>query len=296
MNLPATVTIIEVGLRDGLQNEQIIPTVEQKIDIIHGLVRAGIREFQVTSFVHPKQVPQMADADQLFKQLPLLPNITYSGLVLNMKGLERAYQAGVQKVDIGMSVSNTHSLKNTGKSVSDKQPEILEMIRVAKSWGMKVRAGLQCVFGCVYEGQIAQAPIMKMVEAYLNVGVDELSLADSTGMGNPLSIEAILNAVQNTTADLPLVLHLHDTYGLGIANMVVALQMGITRFDSAFGGLGGCPFIDGAKGNIATEDVVYTLNAMNIETGIDLQTLSSFTRQLEKSLHLTFASRVYQLV
>ena len=137
---------------------------------------------------------------------------------------------------------------------------------------------------------------MKMVEAYLNVGVDELSLADSTGMGNPLSIEAILNAVQNTTADLPLVLHLHDTYGLGIANMVVALQMGITRFDSAFGGLGGCPFIDGAKGNIATEDVVYTLNAMNIETGIDLQTLSSFTRQLEKSLHLTFASRVYQLV
>ena len=119
MNLPATVTIIEVGLRDGLQNEQIIPTVEQKIDIIHGLVRAGIREFQVTSFVHPKQVPQMADADQLFKQLPLLPNITYSGLVLNMKGLERAYQAGVQKVDIGMSVSNTHSLKNTGKSVNN---------------------------------------------------------------------------------------------------------------------------------------------------------------------------------
>lgn len=296
MNLPSSVTVIEVGLRDGLQNEQIIPTIEQKINIIHALVRAGVREFQVTSFVHPKQVPQMADADQLFKQLPVLPNITYSGLVLNMKGLERAHQAGVQKVDIGMSVSNTHSLKNTGKAISDKQPEILEMIRVAKSWGMKVRAGLQCVFGCVYEGKIAQAPIMEMVEAYLNVGIDELSLADSTGMGNPLSIQSTLTAVQPITADLPLVLHLHDTYGLGMANMIAALQMGITRFDSAFGGLGGCPFIEGAKGNIATEDVVYTLDAMGIESGIHLGDLANETRQLEKTLHFTFASRVYQLV
>ncbi|MBZ0275770.1 MAG: hydroxymethylglutaryl-CoA lyase [Anaerolineae bacterium] len=293
INFPEAIQIIEVGLRDGIQNEAVTVPTADKLDIIHQLVAAGVTEMQVTSFVHPEKVPQMADAEQICQQLPDAPGVVFSGLVLNRRGLERAHATGLRKVDIGMSASNTHSLKNTGRPVADKITEVETLIQQAKDWGMVVRAGLQCVFGCAYEGNIPRADVYHLLERYLRLPVDEIALADSTGMANPQQMQEIIAHVKPMIGDLPLTLHLHDTYGLGLANMLAAMASGVTRFDCSFGGLGGCPFIEGATGNIATEDVVYMLDSMGIRSGMDWRKVAAVSRRAETLVKHTLTGKLY---
>jgi hydroxymethylglutaryl-CoA lyase len=296
IELPETVQIVEVGLRDGLQNEAVALPTEEKLILIEQLLAAGVTEMQVTSFVHPKRVPQMADAEQVCRHLPRKDGVVFSGLVLNQRGLERAHAAGLSKVDIGMSASNTHSIKNTGQPIADKLVEVQAMIRQANAWGMVVRAGLQCVFGCVYEGYIAEADICRLIDAYTQLPVDEIALADSTGMANPSQIQKVIGLVRPLIGDLPQLLHLHDTYGLGMANLLAGLDAGVTRFDCAFGGLGGCPFIEGAAGNVATEDVVYMLDSMGVRSGIDWRKLAVVSRSAEMQLGHALTGKLYSRV
>lgn len=295
MNLPATIHIIEVGLRDGLQAEATIIPIAQKLRYIEQLVEAGIRRIQVGSFVHPTKVPQMADTDALCQQLEPLNGIDFSGLVLNAKGLERLSDAGLQAVDMGISVSDTHSIKNTGQPVAVKLAEMLTMIDRARELGLVVRAGVQCVFGCVYEGAIDPQKVVDIVRQYMAQGIDELSLADSTGMANPKQIADMLTLIKPIVGDTPIVLHLHDTRGLGLANALTAVQHGVIGLDTAFGGLGGCPFIQGATGNIATEDTVNMLEAMGIHTGVDLKKVAQVSQHIAETLGKQLNGKLYRM-
>lgn len=292
---PEKVTLIEVGPRDGFQFEsRIIPT-PVKVDIIGGLVAAGIKHIQVTSFVHPQRVPQMADAESLLQALPVWEGVTLSGLVLNHRGLERAYRAGLKHVEISISASDTHSRKNTGLALDDAVGGARQMVNFAKERGMKVRAGVQCAFGCVYEGEIQLKQVMQMAQNFVEQGVDAVAFSDTTGMATPSSIRRLLLAVSPIVGDVPVIVHLHDTRGLGLVNLMAALECGITRFDTALAGLGGCPFVPGAAGNIATEDTVYLLNSLGINTGVDIGKVAECSLGLEKFFGKQFAGKMYRL-
>jgi hydroxymethylglutaryl-CoA lyase len=295
VNLPAKMHIIEVGLRDGLQAEATIIPTAQKLRYIEQLIDAGIRRIQVGSFVHPTKVPQMADTDALCQQLEPLHGIDFSGLVLNAKGLERLSDAGLRAVDMGISVSDTHSIKNTGQPVAVKLAEMLTMIDRARELGLVVRAGVQCVFGCVYEGAIDPQKVVDIVRQYMAQGIDELSLADSTGMANPKQIADMLTLIKPIVGDTPIVLHLHDTRGLGLANALTAVQHGVIGLDTAFGGLGGCPFIQGATGNIATEDTVNMLEAMGVTTGVDLKKVAQVSQHIAETLGKPLNGKLYRI-
>ena len=292
---PEKVTLFEVGPRDGFQFEsRIIPT-PVKVDIIGGLVAAGIKHIQVTSFVHPQRVPQMADAESLLQALPVWEWVTLSGLVLNHRGLERAYRAGLKHVEISISASETHSRKNTGLALDDAVGGARQMVNFAKERGMKVRAGVQCAFGCVYEGEIQLKRVMQMAQNFVEQGVDAVAFSDTTGMATPSSIRRLLLAVSPIIGDVPVIAHLHDTRGLGLVNLMAALECGITRFDTALAGLGGCPFVPGAAGNIATEDTVYLLNSLGINTGVDIGKVAECSLVLEKFFGKQFAGKMYRL-
>lgn len=295
MSLPTHAEIIEVGLRDGLQNETVILPTEVKVGYVEQLLSAGVRRIQVTSFVNPSRVPQMADAEALCALLPRRADVEYSGLVLNMKGLERLMKAGLGAVDMGVSASNTHSLKNTGRGTAEMTAEIEAMIGEARRGGLTVRAGIQCAFGCVYEGAVPQEQVTTIARRFLDCGVDELALADSTGMANPEQVKRMLEAILPLAGETPLVLHLHDTRGLGLANVYAALYCGVNRFDTAFGGLGGCPFIVGAAGNIATEDTAHLLHELGIETGIAIDAVAQVSRDLAARLGKALPGKLYAL-
>ncbi|ABU59565.1 hydroxymethylglutaryl-CoA lyase [Roseiflexus castenholzii] len=294
LRLPAQVDIIEVGLRDGLQNEAIIIPTATKIALIHRLIAAGVRHIQVASFVNPRRVPQMADAESLCAELPRSPGVIYSGLALNVRGVERAGAAGLMQVDIGISASDTHSRKNAGLSLTEALEQVAAMVTAARAHGLAVRAGVQCAFGCVYEGNIPLDRVVRMVDYVLSLGVDELALADSTGMANPRQVAHMLDTVL-PRVHVPVTLHLHDTRGMGLANVLMALQYGVTRFDTAFGGLGGCPFIAGAAGNIATEDTVYMLEQVGIATAIDWRKAAECSRIISACLARDLPGKLYRL-
>jgi hydroxymethylglutaryl-CoA lyase len=287
--------IIEVGPRDGFQVEKTWIPTELKVEIIADLVAAGVSHIQVASFVHPKLVPQMADAEALIGQLPRNNKVQYTGLCLNLKGVERAKAANLDAIDISISTSNTHSLKNANKSLQEARISLMEMIRFGKKEGLKVRAGLQCVFGCAYEGLISESLVLEMVTEIAAEGIDMLSLADSTGMATPPQMKRMLQRVQSISGDTPLVLHLHDTRGLGLANVVAAVESGVRWFDTAFGGMGGCPFIPNATGNIPTEDTVYLLESLGFSTGIDREKIAQISQKMAKFLQKEFSGKLYKL-
>jgi hydroxymethylglutaryl-CoA lyase len=291
---PSSVEIVEVGLRDGLQNEATWVPTETKLDFIRQLGAAGLRRIQVTSFVHPRFVPQMRDAEELCASLPRRSEVQYSGLVLNRKGLERLIAAGLDTADMSVSASETHSRKNVNRSIGEALNEFAEQVELAQLADIKVRAGIQCAFGCVYEGTVPASRVLDIVRYYLDLGVDELALADSTGMGNPVQVGALVHSVRSLAGDLPIVLHLHDTRGLGLANLYAALQAGATCFDTAFGGLGGCPFIKGAAGNIATEDTLYLLEQLGIQTGVDRLQVAKVSRSLDSLLGRLLPGKLYR--
>jgi hydroxymethylglutaryl-CoA lyase len=290
------IEIIEVGPRDGLQRESTFIPTDEKIAMINALSEAGLRRIQVTSFVHPKWVPQMADAEAVCAGIERKAGVIYSGLVLNMKGLERVQAAGLNAVDMSISASEAHSQKNTNQSLEESVSGFENMVAEARSYGMYIRGGIQCAFG-YYEPDVTQELVVDLVKRHLDLGVDEVALADSTGMANPRQIREMLEAIFPLTADKPVILHLHDTRGMGLANVIAALEAGCTYFDTAFGGLGGCNFIAEATGNIATEDTIYMLHQMGYSTGVDIAQVAAVSRLLQEYLgQQAFPGKMYRLI
>jgi hydroxymethylglutaryl-CoA lyase len=285
----------EQAPRDGFQVEATQIPTEFKIKWIEDAVRAGVKRVQMSSFVHPKLVPQMADAEAVCLGVHKQEGVIYSGLVLNVKGVERAIKSGLNHVAISISASDTHSRKNANKSLDKALIEFSEMARVAKEAGLTVRGGIQCAFGCRYEGQISEQFVIDLAKRHLDLGIDELSLADSTGMGNPTQLRRVMSQIVPLAGNLPVILHLHDTEGKGIANMIAAIECGVTHFDTAFGGLGGCPFIKGATGNIATEDVVHCLHQMGYKTGIDNRKMIALAKEVEIFLGRKLPGKVKEI-
>lgn len=279
------VLIEDEFLRDGLQNETRLFTTEEKLEFLRLLAGAGLRRIQVGSFVHPKWVPQMADTDALFEALTPHPGVTYSALVLNRAGLDRALAVGVRHLSISVSASQTHSRKNTNRSVEDGRAAIAPVIEAALGHGITVRAGIQSALGCGFEGHIDPAGVCDIARQFAKMGVQEINIADTAGLANPAQVHGLCSRIQDEIgSETALSLHLHDTRGLGLANMVAGLQAGVRIFDAAFGGLGGCPFVPKATGNIATEDAAYACAEMGLETGIDWQALRRAVAKAETLL------------
>ncbi len=290
------ITIEDQGLRDGLQTINNILPIETKLTWINKLIEAGIKRIQVASFVHPKLVPQMADAEAFIKLLPNNNSVVFSGLALNIKGVQRAIDAGLKHLAISISASNTHSLKNANKTLEEAKIEFNDMVALALQNGLTVRGGIQCAFGCRYEGHINEQLVLDLVNHHLATGIQEIALADSTGMGNPLQVKNMMQQVVEICKNTPIALHLHNTENKGYANMLAAIETGVTQYDTAFGGLGGCPFIQGATGNIATEDTVHMLHQMNFETGINIHKVAEVSNEMENILGQKLPGLMYGLI
>jgi len=266
-----SIILEDQALRDGLQMEKQIFSLEEKIKIFNLLVEGGLKRIQVGSFVNPKLLPQMSDTDQLVQKLIHTSGVLLNALVLNDKGLGRAIECGLTHVSLAVSASDTHSQKNVNRSSKEALTAMVHMISEAKQAGLKVRAGVMCAFGCVYEGKIPESKVLAVAEAMVMAGADGINLADTTGMGNPLQVRQLVQRVREVFPDRTLSLHLHDTQGLGLVNMLAGYEAGVRIFDVAAGGLGGCPFIKGAGGNIPTEDAVNMFESIGVKTGIEIQ-------------------------
>ena len=296
LTYPHHVVIEEQGLRDGLQPEAMMVSTRKKLETINDLVAAGLKKIQVTAFVHPQLVPQMADAADLCRRLDHSLDVTYSALVLNEKGVQRAADAGLKHVNVSISASDTHSRKNANASLIEAGERMANMIRIGRQKGLVLRGGVQCAFGCRYEGRIDKNVVMDMIKAQLDLGVDELTLADSTGMAHPASIQDLAGEALELGGNLPVYLHLHDTEGKGLANTIAGMDVGISHFETALGGMGGCPFIKGASGNVSTEDLVCVLHQMGIDTGIDAERLAAATLKLEAFMGKRFSGKMHTLL
>jgi hydroxymethylglutaryl-CoA lyase len=273
--------VYEVGPRDGLQNESTILPVEQKLDMIDGLVAAGIRRIEVTGFVSPRWIPSLADHMEVASALRRREGVHFSALVPNMRGLDSATRAGMDEIAIFMAASQTHNRKNINKTTEGALETYGEVVREALGRGMRVRGYVSTVYGCPYEGRVPVENVIRVAKAQLDLGIYEISLGDTIGVGTPKQVAWVIRALLQ--AGIPrerLAVHFHDTRGTALANITVALQMGIRTIDSAIGGLGGCPYAPGASGNVATEDVVYMLDGMGIETGVDLERLVAVSVKL----------------
>lgn len=282
--LDRKIILEEQGLRDGLQTLSQIISTEQKLKWVEQMISAGIKRIQVASFVDPKLTPQMADAEDIFKGLPSREDVVFSAFAVNKKGVERAITSGVKHLSVSISASDTHSKKNTGLTLDEALKGFQEMVALAKKNGIRVRGGIQCAFGCRYEGGIDPRKILQLVRSHLDLQIDELALADSTGMADPMTMNNIMGDVMLEAFDIPIILHLHNTENKGLANVYAAIQAGVKMFDTAFGGLGGCPFIKGAPGNIATEDTVNMLKQMGFDTGIDIRKIANISLEMESFL------------
>ncbi|WNG26968.1 hydroxymethylglutaryl-CoA lyase [Cystobacter fuscus] len=272
-SLPRRVDLYEVGPRDGLQNElRTLPT-RDKARLIEALIAAGEKRIEVTSFVHPKWIPQLSDAEELLRLVGRREGVTFSALVPNLKGLARAKEAGLEEAAIFISASEAHSHKNINKSIAEAVAEARQTSEAALKAGLRVRGYLSTVWGCPYEGEVPVSRVVEISRALISDGIYQLSLGDTIGVGTPRQTETILSALLEHLPVESLALHLHDTRGTALANALVGLQMGVTTFDASIGGLGGCPYAPGAAGNLATEDIVYMLHGMGVETGINLDRL-----------------------
>jgi len=294
--IPTRIVIEDQGPRDGLQAEKANVPTSEKLEIIHALADAGVSRIQVCSFVHPKYVPQMADAEEVCSRLEPREGVLYSGLVLNEKGIDRAIAAGLKHIALSHSASDTHSKKNTNLSLKEAQAKYVGWVAKAKDAGLKVRGGLQCAFGCRYEGRIDPDAVVRMVEGHLATGIDELALADSTGMADPRSMRELMMRIVPLAGDVPVMLHLHDTEGRGMANALAAMECGVTHFDTAFAGMGGCPYIKGASGNISTEDLAAMAHSMGYETGIDIRKVAAVSARVETFYDKQFPGKMHRVL
>jgi hydroxymethylglutaryl-CoA lyase len=267
---PKTVSVYEVGPRDGLQNELRTLSTPDKARLIDALVDSGLSRIEVTSFVSPRWIPQLADAEKVLALVKRREGVTFSALVPNLKGLERAHAVGLQEAAVFLSVTESHSKKNINKSVAEAIAAAREVATAAHAHGMRVRGYLSTVWGCPYEGMTPVPKVLEVVRQLADLGLYQLSLGDTIGVGTPGHTAELITEVSRLVPLEQIALHLHDTRGTALANALVGLSMGITTFDSSIGGLGGCPYAPGAAGNLATEDLVYMLQGMGVQTGIDL--------------------------
>ncbi len=293
-SLPRRVLITEVVTRDGFQDEtQIIPT-DQKVRVIEGLLRAGLTSIEVTAFVHPRVVPQMADAEEVMARIPRASGITYSALAPNLIGANRALAAHVHEVRLIVSASESHNHANVNRSVAESLKELREAADAVRSASPRVGLafGIATAFGCPFEGPVPIDRVCWVIDQIVGMGVETIGLADTTGMANPAQIQRTIAAVMERFPRVQFGLHFHNTRGMGLANTYAGLQVGVWRFDASLGGIGGCPFAPGATGNISTEDLVHMLHEMSIETGIDLDALIAEGRRLRNLVDHELESHV----
>lgn len=289
------VRIHEVGPRDGLQVERQVVDLEHKEAWIRALLGSGVDLVQVGSFVHPEKVPQMADTDELFQRLAGAPGprARLSGLVLNERGLDRALDCGVELVCMGVSASDTHSRKNTGMGTLEAQARIIAMGRAALAAGREVQVSVQSAFGCGFEGPVPEARVLAIVDAYLEAGLDRISLADTAGHGHPGQVRRLFAALRQR-GSAQVACHFHDTYGLGMANVYAAMEEGVDSFETSFAGLGGCPFTKVAAGNVATEDLVHALQRAGQRTDINLAALVAVAKEVAAWFGRELTGRVHR--
>ena len=291
------ILINEVGLRDGLQGVAQEVTIEQRIKIIDLLIKSGIKNIQVCSFVNPEKIPQMNNAEELVKKLPKRSDVSFSAFILNQYGLERALNSGIKKVETSISLSETYSQKNAGISIAEAQDSLHSIVSEAINAKIKIRAGLQCVWGCAYEGKINVKNILILLEEVINTGANVICLADTIGAANPHNVENLLEEIFKQFPDVKLALHLHVNNGVELDSVKVAIEMGIEQFDTSFGGIGGSPFMKGSKGNIATEEIVEHLNRLGYRSGIVSDKVSVASRMLEEIIDSAyFYGELYKLV
>ncbi|NDV89994.1 hydroxymethylglutaryl-CoA lyase [Alteromonas sp. 345S023] len=282
MALPKKVRLVEVGPRDGLQNEKAVLSVDNKVTLVELLAKSGLSYIEAGSFVSPKWVPQMANSNEVFDKIERQPHTTYTALTPNMKGLEAALESGVDEVAIFGSASESFSQKNINCSIDESLARFDDVTRAALEKGMKVRGYVSCVMGCPYEGQIAPQAVLNVSRKLLDMGCYEVSLGDTIGVGTPYHTKQLLEVITPHIDANAIGVHFHDTYGQALANIYAALEFGIASIDSAIAGLGGCPYAKGASGNVASEDVLYMLDGMGIETGVDMQGLLRASHYITK--------------
>lgn len=291
MTIPQKVKIVEVGPRDGLQNEaQSVPT-EVKIRLIEKLVDAGLPVVESGAFVSPKWVPQMASSGDVFAGIEKRAGVSYPMLVPNMKGLEAAIEAGVEEIAVFAAASETFSQRNINCSIEESLERFRDVAKKASAENLRIRGYISCVLGCPYEGEVSIETVSEVAARLLDQGCYEISLGDTIGVGTADRAQALVERVSKTVPVSQLAAHFHDTYGQGLANLYAVLQSGISVVDSSVAGLGGCPYAKGASGNVATEDVVYMLDGMNIETGVDMQKLLDAGQYINEFLGRESASR-----
>lgn len=292
MTFPKKVTVVEVGPRDGLQNETTIVPTNKKIEFINLLSHTGLSVIEATSFVSPKWIPQLADGSEVFQKIKKYPHIRYPVLVPNLKGFEAALKAGVKEIAVFTTASEQFSQKNTHCSVSESVSRIKEVIVTATKHHIRVRGYLSCVLGCPYEGEIDYSKTAALAEALMSEGCFEISLGDTIGVGTPLKTKMLIETVSRIVPVEKLAVHFHDTYGQALVNIYTALSLGVSTVDSSVAGLGGCPYAAGASGNVATEDVIYMLHGMGIETGVDLADLLNVSDYISRYLNREPTSKV----
>jgi len=308
VRVPKRVRVVEVGPRDGLQNEAVILSTEDKTRFVEMLADAGFADVEVSSFVSPKRVPQLADAEEVFQRLSQRPGVRYSALVPNAKGLERALAAGVRAIALFTAASETFNQRNVGMSVAESLDGFRALMPTARAHGLRVRAYVSTAFVCPYEGPIAPEKAVEVVRALREMGVDEVSIGDTIGHATPDAVARLIDdllrmeperrtpnhVLSATEGTEHLAFHFHDTRGAALANVLMAMQYGVAVFDSAAGGAGGCPFAPGAAGNLATEDLLAMLHGMGIETGVNLDRVVEASRFLETKLGRPLSSKYLQ--
>lgn len=284
MNLPSHVKVVEVGPRDGLQNEKRAVSLEAKIAFIETLAEAGLPVVEAGAFVSPKWVPQMADSDAIFQRIKRLPNTRYPALVPNLKGLERALTVGVTDIALFTAASETFCQRNMNMTIEESLQGFQSILPTARQAHCWVRVYVSTAFVCPYEGKVSPDAVMRVVSRILEWGVDEISIGDTIGAAVPTDVEPLTLRLLDAMPANQLAYHFHDTRGTALANTLCALQMGVSIFDSSAGGLGGCPFAPGAAGNLATESLLYMLHGMGIETGVDVSKVAEASRQLQSQM------------
>ncbi len=292
--LPECVQVVEVGPRDGLQNEHAQLRTADKVEFIDRLTAAGLPVIEVGAFVSPKRVPQMADTAEVFRSITQRAGTRYPALVPNLLGLQRAYDAGVSEIAIFGAASETFSRKNINQTIEESFATFAQVCTRARAWGILVRGYLSASFGCPYEGDVPASRVARLAARLLDLGVFEVVLSDTIGVAHPGQVADLVGAVARTVPSEHLALHFHDTRGTALANVLMGLELGIVTFDASAGGLGGCPYAPGAAGNLATEDLVYMLNGLGTETGVDLDLLAAAADGVERALGHHLPSRYRQ--
>jgi hydroxymethylglutaryl-CoA lyase len=293
-SLPERVRVVEVGPRDGLQNERVHLSIDQKLQLVQGLVDAGLRDIEVGSFVHPRWIPQMADTPALVRRLPRRDDVRYWVLVPNERGLDSAIEAGATHVAVFVSSSESHNRRNLNRTISESLEGLAKVLAQAVHAGLAVRGYISTVFGCPYEGDVDFDRVLDIAAALLGQGVLQVSFGDTTGMGTPAQVGFGMARAVDAFGTARVALHLHDTRGTGVANAMMGLQAGVTTFDTSVGGMGGCPYAPGAAGNLGTEDLLYLLSSLGVDHGVDREQLLAVSRRLESEWGATLNSAFWR--